>query len=71
MLLACLITFIIGGLIGFVLHGIVPMYVILIISGIVGFTIGCIYNMIQKKKAEREYVRLLKHIETFKEKTGL
>lgn len=71
MLLVYLISFIVGGLIGIVLHGIVPLFVILIIATMVGYAIGSIYNKIQRKKAEREYARLLEHIEAFNKKTGL
>lgn len=55
------ISFIIGGLISFVLYGKVPVIVSLIISFMIGGLIGYIHNRIQRKKAERAYVEWLKH----------
>lgn len=55
MILLYVISFIMGGLISFILYGKVPVIVSLIISFMVGGLIGYIYNKIRQKKAEREY----------------
>ena len=60
MVLVYVISFIVGVFIGFILYGDVPMIVSLIIATIVGGLIGCVYNRIQRKKAEREYVEWIK-----------
>ena len=57
MLLTYVLSFIIGGFIGFILAGKVPMIVILIISLMVGALIGYIGYKIQQKKAEREWAK--------------
>ena len=59
-MLLYVISFVIGGLIGFILYGKVPMIMSLIIATIIGGLIGGIYNLIQRKKAEREYVEWMK-----------
>ena len=61
MVLIYVISFIVGGFIGFMLYGKIPVIVSLIISTVVGGLIGHIYNVIQRKKAEREYVEWMKH----------
>ena len=54
------ISFVIGGFISFILYGKVPMIVSLIIALMIGGLIGYVYNRIQLKKAEREYVEWMK-----------
>ena len=60
MVLVYVISFIVGGFISFRLYGKVPVIVSLIIATMVGGLIGYIYNRIQRKKAEREYVEWMK-----------
>ena len=62
MLLVYVISFIVGGLISFILYGKVPAIVSLIIAIMVGGLIGYIYNRIQRKKAEREYIEWMKRV---------
>ena len=60
MLLVYVISFIVGGFISFILYDKVPVIVSLIIATMVGGLIGYIYNRIQRKKTEREYVEWMK-----------
>ena len=60
MVLVYVISFIVGGFISFILYDKVPVIVSLIIATMVGGLIGYIYNRIQRKKAEREYVEWMK-----------
>lgn len=62
MVLVYVLSFIIGGFIGFVLYGKVPVIISLIIATMVGGLIGYIYNKVQEKKVEREYNEMLKRI---------
>lgn len=58
--LVYVISFIVGGFISFMLYDKVPVIVSLIIATMVGSLIGYIYNRIQRKKAEQEYVEWMK-----------
>ena len=55
MLLTYVLSIIIGGFIGFILAGKVPLIMIFIISFMVGALIGYIGYKIKQKKAEREW----------------
>ena len=61
-MLVYIISFIIGGLIAFILYGKVPVFVSLIISLIIGGAIGFIKYKYEQRKAELEYIRMRKDI---------
>ena len=58
-MLTFIISFIIGGLISIILYGKVPVIISLIISFIAGIIVGLFSYIIEKRKAEREYVMFL------------
>ena len=58
-MLTFIISFIIGGLISIILYGKVPVIISLIISFIAGIIVGLFSYIINKRKAEREYVMFL------------
>ena len=55
-----IISFIVGGFISVILYGKVSVIWILIISTIIGGSIGGIYNIIKQNKLDREYIEYLK-----------
>ena len=64
MVLAYILLFIIGAM----LYGKVPLFVLLLIGTMVGYAIGDIYIRIQKKKVERKFNDMLKTYQMYRSK---
>lgn len=62
MLVVYFISFVIGGLISFMLYGTVPVIISMIISMIVGAIIGLVWSKIKQIRARRKYIRIMKNI---------